>query len=121
MIPVPDVQEGDEIGIRVLSDFFEFAGWRSVCLGADLPAPDIAQATRYFDSSMVLLSAALSTQLKAVRETIGAIRESNTKCKIMVGGTAFDEVPDIWRRLGADGFASRPEEAVLVATGLLKN
>ena len=108
-----------DIGIRVVSDFFEFAGWRAVCLGADLPPIDIAQAAKFFDASLVLLSAALSTQLKAIRETVQAVRESNTQCKIMVGGTALQDAPDIWRQLGADAYASSPAQAVITATQLI--
>ena len=70
-----------DIGVRVVSDFFEFAGWRSLYLGGDLPAKDIAQAIEFFGASLVLLSAALSTQLDAVRETAKAIRILNSNCK----------------------------------------
>ena len=108
-----------DIGIRVVSDFFEFAGWRAVCLGADLPAIDIAQAVKFFDTSLVLLSAALSTQIKAVRETVQAVRELDSQCKIMVGGTALQDAPDIWRQLGADAYAWSPAEAVNTANQLI--
>jgi methanogenic corrinoid protein MtbC1 len=109
-----------DIGVRIVSDFFEFAGWRAVCLGADLPAIEIAQAVKFFDSSLVLLSAALSTQLKALRETVHAIGELDPNCKIIVGGTALQDTPDIWRQLGADAYASTPTEAVLTGSRLIK-
>jgi len=109
-----------ELGIRIVSDFFEFAGWRSVCLGGDLPATDVARAVHFFDTSLVLLSAALSTQLKAVRETIQAVRGLDGKCKIMVGGTALQDAPELWRQLGADAYASTPTEAVAIGAQLLK-
>ena len=96
-----------DIGVRMVSDFFEFAGWRAICLGGDLPATEIAQAVKFFDTSLVLLSVALSTQLKALRETVQAVRELNKKCKIMVGGTALYDAPDIWNQLGADSCACR--------------
>jgi methanogenic corrinoid protein MtbC1 len=108
-----------DVGVRMVSDFFEFAGWRAICLGGDLPAPDIAQAAQFFDSSLVLLSVALSTQFKSVRETVQAVRELNKKCKIMVGGTAFVDAPDIWNQLGSDACATSPIEAVTIATQLI--
>ena len=33
-----------DMGIRVVTDFFSFAGWRAICLGADLPPVEIARA-----------------------------------------------------------------------------
>lgn len=105
-----------DIGVRAVADFFEFAGWRSVCLGGDLPSVDVAQAVKFFDASLVLLSAALSTHLKAVRETVEAIRELNSDCKIIVGGTAFHETPELWRQLGVDAYATTLAEAVEIGT-----
>jgi methanogenic corrinoid protein MtbC1 len=109
-----------DIGVRLVSDFFEFAGWRSICLGSDLPANEIAQAAKFFDTSLVLLSAALSTQLQAIRETVRAIRELDIGCKIMVGGSALIETPDLWEQLGADAYAASPTEAVKIATEIIK-
>ena len=108
-----------DIGVRAVSDFFEFAGWRAVCLGGDLPANNIAQAVEFFDCSLVLLSAALSTQLTSIRETVKIVRELDTNCKIMVGGAAFHDAPDLWRQLGADAFAASPSIAVLTARKLI--
>jgi methanogenic corrinoid protein MtbC1 len=109
-----------ELGVRVISDFFEFAGWRAVCLGADLPPADIAAAVKFFEPAIVLLSAALTTQLKAVRETVQAVRDMKTPCRVMVGGTAFDDTPELWRQLGADASASTPREAVAIAGDLVR-
>ena len=63
----------------MVADFFELSGWRTIFLGADLPADDIAQATIDFESDVVVLSATLTTQLPAVTATIAAIR-SNRGC-----------------------------------------
>ena len=109
-----------DIGVQMVSDFFEFAGWKAICLGGDLPAADIAQAVKFFDSSLLLLSVALSTQLKAVRETVQAVREIDKKCKVMVGGTALYDAPDIWNQLGADAYAASPADAVAIGTRLIR-
>ncbi len=109
-----------DIGVRMVSDFFELAGWRAICLGGDLPATDIAQAVKFFDTSLVLLSVSLSTQLMAARETIKAVRGLEKNCKIMVGGTALRDAPDIWNRLRADAYATSPAEALTLGTKLTK-
>ena len=95
-----------EIGIRAISDFFELAGWKAICLGGDTPANDFAQAVKCFNADLALISAALSTQLTAVRQTIEAIRKLKPECKIMVGGSAFVDAPEIWQQTGADGYAA---------------
>jgi MerR family transcriptional regulator, light-induced transcriptional regulator len=107
-----------DIGVRMISDFFEFAGWRVICLGADLPAAEIAEAVRFFDPSLVLLSVALSTQLPAARMTIEAVRETGSECKIMIGGSALADAPDIWKQLGADACATSPAEALSLGAQL---
>ena len=104
-----------DMGIRVVTDFFSFAGWRAICLGGDLPAAEIARAVNCFDASLVLLSAAMTTQLKSIRNTVAAIREINKDCKIMVGGSALQDAPEIWQQLGADAYTATPLEAVRVA------
>jgi methanogenic corrinoid protein MtbC1 len=109
-----------DVGIRAVSDFFEFAGWRAVCLGGDLPAPDIASAAKWMKASLVLLSASLSTQLSSVRDAVEAIRDLDMQCHIMVGGSAFSDTPDLWKQLGADAFAATPAEAVTTAERLVK-
>ena len=110
-----------DVGIRAVSDFFEFAGWRAICLGGDLPARDIAEAVTWLDASLVLLSASISTQLTSVRDTIEVVREKQPGCKIMIGGAAFVDAPDLWQQLGADGYAASPSDAVEVGTRLVSN
>ncbi len=104
------------MGIRVVSDFFEFAGWRAIYLGSDLPPTEIALAVNSFHASLLLLSATISTQIKAIRTTIDLVRDADLACKIMVGGRAFDSTPDLWRQLGADAYAASPSEAVATAS-----
>ncbi|MGI9519155.1 MAG: cobalamin B12-binding domain-containing protein [Pirellulaceae bacterium] len=101
-----------DLGVRVVSDFFEMAGWRTVCLGGNLPPQEIAQAVATFSASLALLSAAISTQLQALRETVQAIRQLGQPCKIIVGGSALSAAPELWKQTGADAYARSPREAL---------
>jgi methanogenic corrinoid protein MtbC1 len=95
-----------DLGVRAVADCFEVAGWRSICLGANVPVPEIAIAVQYFNADLVVLAATLATQIKSPQASIAALRAaSGTNVKILVGGPAFAEAPDLWRTLGADGFA----------------
>lgn len=101
------------LGVRALADFFELAGWRSICLGPDVPPAELADAVVYFDADLVALSATLATQLKAMRQSIEVVRSLPERpVKILVGGGALVRAPELWRSLGADGFAPRADKAV---------
>ena len=109
-----------DLGVRVIADFFELDGWRSACLGADVPPTEIADAVTYFDADLLVLSAALSTHLKALDESIRAVRKGTERdVKIMVGGLAFSSAPELWRRLGADGYSTDGDSAVAVGSQLV--
>jgi methanogenic corrinoid protein MtbC1 len=108
-----------DIGIRAISDFFEMAGWRAINLGPDVPAEEIARSVQLFDADVVLLSATLDTHLKAVQHTIKRIRSLEQRdVKIIVGGLAFEEIPDLWRKVGADGYSAKVEDTEPLASRL---
>ncbi|MBT8441274.1 MAG: cobalamin-dependent protein, partial [Gammaproteobacteria bacterium] len=95
-----------EIGIRALGYLLEFEGWRTIYLGSDVPKSELPAAIECFDADIVLLSLALSSQLPALRRTIAEIRgKTGARVKIMVGGNGLHGAPDLWKELGADGYA----------------
>ena len=95
-----------DMGIRAITYFFEFAGWRTIYLGADSPRQEIVSSVSVYDADLVLLSAGLTTQLATLKKTIGEIRKVHTTLPILVGGNAFLQNPDLWKELGADGSAA---------------
>ena len=50
-----------DIGVRAVSDMFELAGWRAICLGGDAPDTDIAHAADCFEAELVLIPRGLRT------------------------------------------------------------
>lgn len=110
-----------DIGIRVVSDFFEMAGWRTVNLGSDVPDEELARSVQRFDADVVVLAATLDPHLPAVQRAIQAIRGLDGQdVKIIVGGPAFENAPDLWRKIGADGYAARVEDAEALADRLTR-
>ena len=67
------------------------------------------------------LSAAQSVQLETVRQTIDAVRvaERGAEVKILLGGLVFTRSPDLAAKMGADGFARSPSEAIAVGRELV--
>lgn len=103
-----------DIGLHVVADFFEMAGWQTIRLGADVPARDLAESVESFDVDLLALSASLSVHLDAVKSTIQAVRRGNRgdAVKILVGGRAFAGSSELAAQLGADGYAADPDGAV---------
>ena len=109
-----------EVGIRAIAYLLEFEGWRTIYLGPDVPRREFPAAVEGFDADLVMLSLALTNQLRALRRTIEQIRKrSGDSVKIMVGGTGLAGAPDLWRELGADGYAADAETALSLAAELV--
>jgi methanogenic corrinoid protein MtbC1 len=109
-----------DLPLRAAADLFQFAGWRALCLGADVPAADIAQAVDYFKADLLVLAATLTTQLKPLERSIAAVRAiADQRVKILVGGQVFGEAPEIWQRLGADACAGSLADVVAAGDALV--
>ncbi len=109
-----------DIGLRAVSDVFQMAGWKTIFLGCDLPMQDLPGTVAFFEADLLVLTATLSTQLPRTRQTIRTVRERCTKdVKILVGGGALDEAPNIWRKLGADAYSSTIDESLRIGNQLV--
>lgn len=104
--------DNHDIGIQIVSAYFEMDGWRTICLGANTPAEDILQVSARFDADLIALGATLATQREAVGSTCALLREHRPSTPILVGGTAFALTDDGWSRLGAQAHAADPAEAL---------
>jgi len=110
-----------EIGMRMVADFFELSGWDSIFLGSNIPNEVIINHLIENPTQLFAISATTSSHLIEVRDLIKATK-ANPKLKdikIIVGGHVFNETPDLWKSLGADGFAMDAEQAVILGTLLV--
>ena len=106
--------EGDnhDIGVRIVAAFFELDGWKTICLGANAPANDLANITQHFEADLLLIGATLNTQREAVRRCIKTVREVCPNQVIIVGGAAFANLEGCAEDLGANAQALNPEHAL---------
>lgn len=110
-----------EIGIRMVSDFFEMEGWDTFYLGANVPLPSLVQTIAERKADVIAISATITYHARKVADVIAAIRANETTrdVKVLVGGYPFNVAPELWRQSGADASARDAEEAIAIANRLV--
>lgn len=106
-----------EIGIRMISDFFEMEGWDTFYLGANVPVDSVIRSIKDRKAQLIAISATMTFHINAVRKLIDAIRADQVTARttIIVGGYPFNIAPSLWREIGADGHAVDAESALKIA------
>jgi len=63
----------------------------------------------------------MPTHLSDLRYLIRSLRadEATAQVKVIVGGSPFAIIPDLWKQVGADAVAASPEGAVTTANRLI--
>ncbi len=110
-----------EIGIRMVTDFFEMEGWNTHYLGANTPEPDLLAALRDFKPDMVAVSVTMPFHLDAVGSLVQSMRKDAAlrDAPVLIGGGAIRQDPSLCGSLGASGTAGDAESAVALARELL--
>jgi len=111
-----------ELGIRMVSDFFEMDGWDVYYLGANVPTESVVSMVRERRADLLAISLTLLIQLPHLRELIAAVRRSpvGARVKIMVGGQPLNGDPSLIPSIGADLVARDARDAVAAATKLIR-
>ncbi len=110
-----------ELGVRMVSDFFEMEGWDTFYLGANTPHASVISTLVERRANVLGISATMPFHLEAVRELIQTVRQSPpcAEVKILVGGHPFNRKPELWREFGADGWAVDAQQAIALANRLV--
>lgn len=113
--------EQHEVGLKMVSDFFEMAGWYAHYFGANMPKESIIDAIGMIQPDVVAISASMVFHVDTVAELIEEIRLSphGKDVKILVGGRPFNISPNLWQYVKADGYATDAQQAVDLAEKLL--
>lgn len=109
-----------EIGARMVADFFEMDGWNTYYLGANTPVEGIVKTICERNAHVAGISVTISYNLGAAEQVIREIRRDArcSKTKVIVGGYPFRVAPELWKTLGADGYAADAQEAIELADRL---
>jgi len=111
-----------ELGIRMVSDFFEMDGWDTYYLGANMPDHQLQEALKEHKADIFALSVTLPIHISKAAMLIKKIRDNRDfdRLKIMVGGYPFISNPGLWQQLAADGCAHNANQAIAMANELVK-
>ena len=112
-----------EMGARMVTDFFEMEGWDTYYLGANMPIDGVIRYLREIKPGLLAISATMTFHVSEVKEMITRIKSTPdlpSDLKIMVGGYPFQVAEDLWKNVGADGFAKNAIEAIQLAGTLIK-
>jgi methanogenic corrinoid protein MtbC1 len=110
-----------ELGIRMVSDLFEMAGWDTYYLGANTPASAVIASLLERGADVLAASTTMPAHVAHVKHLIDAVR-ADPECggvTILVGGQPFIDDPQLWRELGADGHAGDAASAVETGNALI--
>ena len=110
-----------EIGIRMVSDFFEMDGWDTYYLGSNLPAAHLIQSLREHKADVLALSVTLPVHISKLKTLIEQIRSLTEfdNMKIMAGGYPFTIVSGLDKKVGADATALSAKEAIKTANQMM--
>jgi methanogenic corrinoid protein MtbC1 len=99
-------EELHEIGARMVADFFEIAGFEVAFVGANTPRSEATAAIRLVRPALVAVSVSTTYALTLAKRSVAdlrALRErEGLSFRIVVGGHAFANNPQVGRAMGAD-------------------
>lgn len=112
-----------EIGIRMIADMFEYYGWNTHYLGANIPTEAMISHLKKHPTDIVAFSITMPNHLKRLETVIQAIKaeETLTDLKIIVGGQPFMLDHTLYKKIGADGFAKNIDDAIQLGDDLIAN
>lgn len=106
-----------DIGKNLVASMLEGRGFKVINLGTDVSKERFIEAAKENNADIICLSALLTTTMDYMKEVVDAVRAEGMDVKIMVGGAPLNA--EFAAGIGADGYSSNANEAVLVAKKLL--
>ncbi len=109
-----------ELGLRMLTDFFEMDGWDTQFLGANMPVDGVVGILEEWSADVLAVGVTMHYHLEEAQKLIQAARASSrgSDTVIIVGGYTCRVVDNMWQKLGADGTAANAGLAIELATRL---
>jgi len=115
MITAPG--EEHDLGARMTADLLEMDGWQVDYLDAQSPIIDSLKLLRENQPYLLGIAITMPFNIEPVRRLIEKIKKDYRlqSIKVMVGGQAAAFSPQLWQKIGADGYCVDSQEAVKLA------
>lgn len=114
--------EMHEMGIRMVSDFFEMEDWDTQYLGANMPDKDIVDLIKMNKPDLVAISVTMTFNLGKFSDLIKKIRAIEpfgNLIPIIAGGYPFNTAPELVTKFGINATANSAREALEKAKQLI--
>jgi methanogenic corrinoid protein MtbC1 len=109
-----------ELGLRMVTDFFEMDGWDTDYLGANTPHESIIREIEEKAVDILAIGVTMYFHLEKAQKMIEAVRRATGagNVKILLGGYIIKIDKTLWQTLGADGSAETARDAIALARKL---
>ncbi len=97
-------EEYHDLPLRVVSDWFELNGFKSIFAGGNTPLPSLILALDYEKPDYLGLSVSNPYNLYRAQNIIEAVREKDKSIGIVVGGRAFNKNSAFVKKMDYDVF-----------------
>jgi len=100
--------EPHTIGMRMISEYFSWLGITSYYIGTSVPTDSVTMMLKSKKVDVLALSATMPYHLDGIKNLIEVIKRDHglKSLKIILGGQAFQYNQEVWKDLGADGYAN---------------
>ena len=89
-------EESHDLGLRMVADRFDMAGWTTYFLGADTPTSDLIDAAQRLSVDAVVLSSSTHFHRLALRRHVDLLKHALGSLHVWVGGPAFRHGGEGW-------------------------
>jgi MerR family transcriptional regulator, light-induced transcriptional regulator len=109
------------VGLRMVADAFQLAGWDVQYLGADVPTRSIVEQTEEQHVDVIGLSVSFAHQLRTAGQVIGQLIErfGSARPSVVIGGIAINRFNRLGSLVGADAASADAQAAVVSANSLV--
>jgi methanogenic corrinoid protein MtbC1 len=109
------------IGLRMVADSFQLAGWEIQYLGADVPTPSLIRQIGEWSPDLVGLSLSFAQHLRVVKDVISQLRArfGPARPPVIIGGLAINRFDRLAEVVGADAYSVNAQSAISAADQLV--